>query len=183
MQHIGWLQGYCKFHIFNSLIGTTVIGVIEMSVFIPVHTHLVWHQRVKCHHLVFTVTDNLCVGIAPQKQMGHECLSEHERTHFRIRLIMEQSVKRMVDGFFLAAVIVIFVKMQRQACHCFCKDTDTGIHCRHLHGRTLGYCLAGSCAAHIKGVGTARRSVFGLISRLKHSRKNTHIKSRSFLNK
>ena len=31
----------------------------------------------------------------------------------RIRLIVEQSVKRMVDGFFLAAVIVTFVKMQR----------------------------------------------------------------------
>jgi hypothetical protein len=74
-------------------------------------------------------------------------------------------------------------KDAKQACHMLLQGYDTGIHCRHLHGRTLGYCLAGSCAAHIKGVGTARRSVFGLISRLKHSRKNTHIKSRSFLNK
>ena len=57
--------------------------------------------------------------------------------------------------------------------YCFCQDTDTGIHCCHLHGRTFRHIFAGSRTTHIKGVGTARRSVFGLISRLEYHPSNS----------
>ena len=39
---------------------------------------------------------NLCIGIAPQKQMCHERFPENKTCHFRVRLIMQQSVKIMI---------------------------------------------------------------------------------------
>ena len=54
--------------------------------------------------------------------------------HLRVRLIMQQEIQRMVDGFFLAAVLLVPVEVQRQACHRFRQDADAGIHRRHLHG-------------------------------------------------
>nr|DAO53593.1 MAG TPA: hypothetical protein [Caudoviricetes sp.] len=177
MKHIGRLKRDRKLLVFNGFIGTTVVGVVKTAVFISVHRHLVRHQRIQRNDLIFAVADNLGIGIAPQKQMGHEGLSEHERTHFRVRFIVEQSVQRLVEGFFLAATIGVSVEVQRKSRHSFCQDTDTGVHGSHLHGRPLGHGFAGSRSTHIKGVGTSGCAVFRLIPGFEQSRKDTHIES------
>jgi hypothetical protein len=59
--------------------------------------------------LIFAVADNLRVGIAPEEQMCHECLTKHERTHLWVRLIVEQAVERMVERHCLAAAVCIFI--------------------------------------------------------------------------
>ena len=83
--------------------------------FISVHRHAVRHHQIQRNDLVFAVANNLRVGIAPQKQVGHQSLAEYESGHFRVRLIVEQKIQRTVDGFFLAALIGVAVKVQTTA--------------------------------------------------------------------
>ena len=40
------------------------------------------------HDLALAVADDLRIGVAPQKKVGHERFPEHEGTHLRVRLIM-----------------------------------------------------------------------------------------------
>ena len=180
MQHIRRLKRYRKILIFNGFIRATIIGVVQTAVFISVHGHLVGHQRIQGDDLTFAVANDLCIGIAPQKQMGHECFTEHERTHFRVRLIMEQSVQRMVEGFFLATAISVFIKVQRKPRHSFCQNTDTGVNGSHLHSRPLCYGFACGSPAHVKCIGASGGSVFRLISGFEQTRKDTHYASPSF---
>src|SRR5699024_8113335 len=138
------------------------------------------HQRVEGNHLSFTVTDDLCVSIAPQQKVGHERFPEHEGTHLRVWLVMQKQVQRMVDGFLFTAVLLVSVEVQRQACHCLCQNTDTGIHCRHLHGRPFIDTLASRTSSKEKAVCTACSAVLGLIPGTEKPGKDTHIKSPSF---
>ena len=64
---------------------------------------------------VLHIPYDLTVRIPPQKQMRHQSLPEHKRSHLRIRLIMQQKIERMIHRLFLTAIIVIPVKLQWQA--------------------------------------------------------------------
>ena len=93
--------------------------------------------------------------------MGHKGFPEHEGTHLRVRLVMEQEIQRVADGFLLAAIPGVAVEVQRQARHGLRQDADAGIHRRHLHGAPLGDGLAGGSAAEIEGVAAPGGTVLG----------------------
>ena len=86
---------------------------------VPVNRHAVWHKGIESNDLTLAVPDHLSVGVTPQEQVGHERLPEDEGSHLRIRLIVKQEVQRMVEGFFLPAILVIPVQVERQACDSF----------------------------------------------------------------
>ena len=111
VQNIRWVECHCKILIFNRFIWTTVVGIVQMSIFVTVNGHFIRHQWVQGNDFIFTVSDNLCIGITPKEQMSHECFAEYKRTHFWVRLIVEQSVKRMVNSFFFTAIVSVFVKV------------------------------------------------------------------------
>ena len=87
------------------------VFVIEPSMLITVHLHPIRHQRIQSYDFTLAVADDLTVGIAPQEQMRHQSLPENEGSHLRIRLIMEQKIKRMFHRFLLTAIICISVKL------------------------------------------------------------------------
>ena len=164
MQHIRWIQRHGRAFILNGFIRAAIIGVVQPPALISVHRHLVRHQGIQSNDFIFAVADDLRVGIAPEEQMRHERFPEHEGTHLRVRLIMEQAVERMVERHCLAAAVGVFIEVQRQSRDSLRQDADAGIHGGHLHGRPFCHCFAGGRAAHEKGVIAARRSVLGLVS-------------------
>ena len=72
----------------------------------------------------------------------------------------------MIDGLFLAAVLLVTVEVERQPRHSLRQDTDTGIHRRHLHGGAFIDPLASRAAAKEKAVGAARGAILRLIPRM-----------------
>ena len=66
-------------------------------------------KRIQCNDFIFTVADDLRIGVAPQEQMRHERFPKHEGTHLRIRPIVEQSVERMVKCHCLATAVRVFI--------------------------------------------------------------------------
>ncbi len=83
---------------------------------------------------------------------------------------MKQYIQWMVDGFFFAAGIGVAIEVERKSGHGHCQDTHTGIHCGHLHGRSLGHRFAGGGASEQKTVGATGSGIAGLVSRLEYSR-------------
>ena len=81
------------------------IFVIKTSMLIAVHLHPIRHQRIQSHNLTLAIADDLRIRISPEKQVRHQCLPENEGSHLRIRLIMEQKIKRMFHRFLLTAII------------------------------------------------------------------------------
>ncbi len=165
MQHIRGLKRYGELLVLDSLVCATIIGVVQLPVLVSVYRHLVGHQRAQSYDLVLSVADDLCIGVAPEEQVCHECFPEHERTHLRVRLIVKQVVERMVKCHCLAAAVRVFVEVQRQSRDSFRQDADAGIHGCHLHGGAFRHCFAGCRAAEEKGVVAARCAVFRLVSR------------------
>ena len=128
------------------------ILIIKPAMLIPVHRHPVRHQRIKSHNFTLSVPDDLTVRIPPQKQMRHQRLPEHKRSHLRIRLIMQQKIKRMIHRLFLTAIIVIPVKLQWQTRHRLRENPHTGIHSSHLHGTPCVHSLPGSRTPHKESI-------------------------------
>lgn len=122
------------------------------------------HQGVESNDLVLTASNDLRIGVAPQKQVRHKRFPEHEGTHLRVWLIVEQQVQRMVKSFFLAAVVRLSVKVQRQSRNGFRQNADAGIDRRHLHGGAFRYRFAGGRAAEKESVIAARCAVLRLVS-------------------
>ena len=111
-----WDMKYvCRFQTNRSalcglcLISRGLIFIVKLTFIISVHRHAVWHKRIQSHNLTLSVSDNLCIGIAPQKQMRHKCFPEHKACHFRVWLIMQYKIQRMSDCLFLTSVICISV--------------------------------------------------------------------------
>lgn len=170
MQHIGWLKNDCRILIADRFIVASVVGVVEVTVFVTVYHYTIWHQRIQGHDFNFAVADNLRISISPQKQVRHQSFPECKRGYFRVRLIMKQYIQRMVDGFFFAAGIGVVIEVERKSGHSLCQDTQTGIHCGHLHGRAFGHRFAKGGATKKKTVGVTCSGIAGLVSRLKYSR-------------
>ena len=133
VKHIGRIQNYGAVFV-DGFVTASVVLIKKMPVFISVHGHLVRHQRIQRHNFTLAVADYLGVCIAPQQKVRHERFPEDKGTHFRVRLIVQKSVKRMIDSLFFAAVFGISVKVKRQTGDGFRENTDAGIHGRHLHG-------------------------------------------------
>ena len=180
VQHIRRIQPHDCALDCGRIVRTDRVFVVELAVPVTVHRHPVRHQRIEGNDLTFTVTDDLGVGVAPQEQVRHEGFPEHERTHLRVRLIVEKQIQRVVDGFLLATVLLVTVEVQRQTCHRFRQDADAGIHRRHLHGGAFRHRLAGGGAAKIERIAAPGGAVLGLIPGTEKPGKDTHIESPSF---
>ena len=150
------------FHGGGIVIGFSIF-VVQSAVAIPVHGHTVRHQGIEGDHFTLAVSDDLCVGVAPEEQVRHEGFPEDEGAHLRVRLIVEQTIQRMVEGLLLAAIAGVSKYIQRKTGYCFGKNTDAGIDRRHLHGGALIHLFAGSRASHEKAVAAASGSVLGLV--------------------
>ena len=120
------------------------------------------------------------IGVAPQEQMRYERFPEHEGTHLRGWLIMQEQIQRMVDGFLLVAVLLVTVEVQRQTCRRFRQDADTGMHRRHLHGRPFVYPFARSASSKEKAIAVACSTVLGVIPGMEKPGKYAYIESPSF---
>ena len=117
MQHIMWLKPHSPSNLIGAFSSVHIIRIIDgilvikPSVLIAIHLHPIRHQRIQSHDFTLAVTDDLRIRISPQKQVRHQCLPENEGSHLRIRLIMEQKIKRMFHRFLLTAIIGISVKL------------------------------------------------------------------------
>ena len=113
--------------------------------------------------------------------MAHQGFPEIERGHFRVRLVVQQPVERMVEGLYLAPVFTVAVHMERKARHRLRENTDAGIYSSHLQSGALIHRLTAGGAAKEKGkaaaaqVSCARRSSSGLSRDLKNPEKNPMI--------
>lgn len=117
MKDIGWVKNdRAVLHRWGIVIGLRVF-VIQSAILIPIHGHAIRHQRIQRNDLTFPVSDNLSVGIAPEEQVGHESFPKHKGTHFRIRLIVEKMVQRVIEGFLFPTILLVSVQMKRQTCH------------------------------------------------------------------
>ena len=164
VEYIRGMKRYGELLVFDGFVRATVIGVIQMPTFISVHRHLVGHKRIQSNDFIFTVADDLRVSVPPEEKVRHEGFPEHERTHLRVRLIVEQAVERMVERHCLAAAVRVFVEVQRQSCHSLGEDADAGVNRSHLHGTAFCYRFSGGAATHVKGVTRADCAVGGLVS-------------------
>ena len=158
----------------EGLVRPSLVGVVKLALTAPIHRHFVGHEGVEGNDLTFAVADDLGVGVAPEEQVGHEGFPEHEGTHFRVWLVMEQQIQWVVDGFLFAAVLGVAVEVQRQASHGLRQDADAGIHRCHLHGAPLGDSFAGGGAAKEKCVGAPGCAVLGSVPRTEQTAEKAH---------
>ena len=130
-----------------------VVDIIELAALIPVHFDIFRQKRIQPQHCVLTIPDDLCVGVAPEEQMGHQRFPEDKGCHLWVGLAIQNLVQRMIPRLFLVAIIVCHpVQMQRQCRNGLRQQTDTGIHSRDLHGGFLIHLLPGIGAAKHKGL-------------------------------
>ena len=147
---------------------------------IPVHRHAVRHERIERNHFALAVADDLGVGVAPEQQVRHERLPKDEAAHLRIRFVMEQAVKRMIDRLFLAALAVVAVEVKRQCGDRLGENSHAGIHRRHLHGGAFGDGLSGSAAPEEEPEAAAGCRVLGLVTRLEDAGQYVHKNTLTF---
>ena len=116
VQHIFRLEDDSAVFRLDRFVVLAHVAVIQPPVFVSVNGHLVRHQWVQSNDLTFAVADDLRVGVAPQKQVRHECLAEYEARHFRVRLVMEETVKWVLHSLLFASVAGVLVHVQWQTC-------------------------------------------------------------------
>lgn len=73
---------------------------IEVTFIVTIHTHWISHQRIESDDFTFAISYNLHIGISIKEKMRHQGLSEDKRCHFRIWLIVNRSIQRMLDCLF-----------------------------------------------------------------------------------
>ena len=103
------------------------------------------------------------------EKMRHQSLSEDKGRHFRIWLIVNQSIQRMLDSFFLATGASVFVNMDWKASDGLRENPDAGIDCSHLHSTSFIDRFARVAATKEKTVGATIGAVGGLVSGMKQS--------------
>ena len=58
-------------------IGVCVVGVDQVTAFrVTVNLHILGEKGIQTDDAVLAVTDDLCIGVAPEQQMTHQCLPE-----------------------------------------------------------------------------------------------------------
>ena len=102
-----------------------------------------------------------------KEKMRHQGLSEDKRCHFRIWLIVNQSIQRMLDCLFFTTGVSVFIDMDRKSSDGLGKNPDAGINCGHLHGTSFIDGFAGVASTEEKTIGAAIGTVGGLVSGMK----------------
>ena len=106
----------------RNFIRVCVVDIVEFPALIPIHFDIFRQKRIQPQHGVLTVPDDLCVGVAPEEQVGHQRFPEDKRCHLRVRLAVQNLVQRMIPCLFLVAVVVGHpVEMQRQCRNGLCQ--------------------------------------------------------------
>ncbi len=75
----------------------------------------------------------------------------------------------MLDRFFFAARVRVFIDMDRKPSDGLGKNPDAGIDCSHLHGVSFIDGFAGVASTKEKAIGTAVGTISGLVSGVKQS--------------
>ena len=70
----------------------------------------------------------------------------------------------MLDRFFFAARVRVFIDMDRKPSDGLRKNPDAGIDCSHLHGASFIDGFAGVASSKEKAIGIAIGAVGGLVS-------------------
>ena len=130
-------------------------------------THSISHQRIESDDFTFAISYNLRIGISLKEKMRHQGLSEAKRCHFRIWLILNQSIQRMLDCLFFTTGVSVLINMDRQSCNGLRKNSDTGVDCSHLHGTSFVDGFARVASTEEKAIGTVIGTVGGLVSGMK----------------
>ena len=143
--------------------------IIWSSLIVTIHTHSISHQRIESDDFTFAISYNLRVGISIKEKMRHQGLAEDKRCHFRIWLIVNQSIQRMLDCLFFTTGVSILINMDRQSCNGLRKNSDTGVDCSHLHGTSFIDGFARVASAKEKTIGAAIGTVGGLVFGVKQS--------------
>ena len=101
------------------------------------------------------------------EKMRHQSLSEDKVRHFWIWLIVNQSIQRMLDSFFLATGASVFVNMDWKASDGLGENPDAGIDCSHLHGTSFIDGFVRVASTKEKTIGAAIGAIGGLVSGMK----------------
>ena len=75
----------------------------------------------------------------------------------------------MLDRFFFATRVRVFIDMDRKPSDGLGKNPDAGINCSHLHGASFIDGFAGVASTKEKAIGAAVGAVGGLVSGMKQS--------------
>ena len=75
----------------------------------------------------------------------------------------------MLDSFFFAARVRVFIDMDRKPSDGLRKNPDASIDCSHLHGASFIDGFAGVASTKEKAIGTAIGAVGGLVPGVKQS--------------
>ena len=73
----------------------------------------------------------------------------------------------MLDRFFFATRVRVFIDMDRKHSDGLRKNPDAGINCGHLHGTSFVDGFARVASTEEKAIGTAIGTVGGLVSGMK----------------
>ena len=103
------------------------------------------------------------------EKMRHQSLSEDKGRHFRIWLIVNQSIQRMFDCLFFTTrvSVLILINMDWQSCNGPRKNPDAGIDCSHLHGTSFIDGFVRVAPTKEKTIGAAIGAIGGLVSGMK----------------
>ena len=140
-----------------------------MAFIVTVYAHSVGHQWIECDDFALAISNNLRIGISVKKQVRHQGLPEDKGCHFRIWLIVYQSIEWMLDSFFFAARVRVFIDMDRKHSNGLGKNPDASIDSGHLHGTSFVDGFARIASSKEKAIGTAIGAVGGLVSGVKNS--------------
>ena len=138
-----------------------------MTFIVTIHTHSIGHQRIESDDFTFAISYNLRISISIKEKMRHQGLSEDKGCHFRIWLIVNQSIQRMLDCLFFTTGVSILINMDWQSCNRLRKNPDAGIDCSHLHGASFIDGFARVASTEEKTIGAAIGTVGGLVSGMK----------------
>ncbi len=141
--------------------------IVEVTFIVTIHTHSIGHQWIESDDFTFAISYNLRIGVSVKEKMRHQGLSEDKRCHFRIWLIVNQSIQRMLDCLFFTTGVSVLINMDRQSCNGLRKNSDTGVDCSHLHGTSFIDGFARVASTEEKAIGTAIGTVGGLVSGMK----------------
>ena len=146
-----------------------MILIVEVTFIVTIHTHSINHQRIESDDFTFAISYNLRVGISIKEKMRHQGLAEDKGCHFRLWLIVNQSIQRMFDCLFFTTGVSILINMDWQSCNGLRKNSDTGVDCSHLHGTSFVDGFARVASIEEKAIGTVIGTVGGLVSGVKQS--------------
>ena len=56
----------------RNFIRVGVVDIVELATLISVNFDILRQKRIQTQHRILAIPDDLCVGVAPEEQMGHQ---------------------------------------------------------------------------------------------------------------